>query len=131
LKSGSIHVAVGRVCLDLPGVGSLKEKRKVIRPLVKRLRDRFGVSASEVGHQDVWHSSVIAVAAVGGDRAGLDGLVQDAMRFVQRRADAVVVDLRVEIVDIGEIHSGPEPGGDGTDSAAASIEEKWLVGEEE
>ena len=130
MKAGSFHVAVGRVRLDLPGVGSLKEKRKVIRPLVQRLRDRFGVSASEVGHQDVWQSSVIAVAAVGGDRSGLDGLVHDAMRFVQRSADAVVVDFSVELVSIGEIHSETEPEG-GLDADTASIEEKWLVGEEE
>jgi uncharacterized protein YlxP (DUF503 family) len=130
LKSASIHVAVGRIRLDLPGCQGLKQKRKVIRPLVKRLRDRFGVSAAEVGHQDVWHSSVIAVAAVGGQASELDGLVHDVMRFVRRSTDAVVVDFGVEVLSVGEIHTETTSDPQDPPADASSIEELWL-GEEE
>jgi uncharacterized protein YlxP (DUF503 family) len=130
VKEGKIHVAVGRVHLDLPGCHSLKAKRKVIRPLVQRLRDRFGVSAAEVGYHDMWHSSVIALAATGGDAGQLDGLMQDAMAFVRRNADAVVVDLRVEVLSVGEIHAPPVSGRAETSEEVASIETGWLAEED-
>lgn len=130
MKSGSIRVAVGRIRLDLPGASSLKEKRKVIKPLVQRLRDRFGVSAAEVGLHDVWHSAVVAVAAVGSDASELDGLVHDAMRFATRHADAVVVDFRVEVLAVGELQARPPAGRDEATPDVGGIEEMWL-GEEE
>jgi uncharacterized protein YlxP (DUF503 family) len=130
VKSGSIRVAVGRIRLDLPGASSLKEKRKVIKPLVQRLRDRFGVSAAEVGHQDVWHSAVVAVAAVGSDASELDSLMHDVMRFATRNADAVVVDFGVEVLGVGELHARPPAGREETVPDVGGIEEMWL-GEEE
>lgn len=130
MKSGSIRVAVGRIRLDLPGATSLKAKRKVIKPLVQRLRDRFGVSAAEVGHHDVWHSAVVAVAAVGSDASELDSLMHDVMRFATRNADAVVVDFGVEVLGVGEVHARPTAGRDQAGTDLAGIEEKWL-GEEE
>jgi uncharacterized protein YlxP (DUF503 family) len=130
VKSGSIHVAVGRIRLDLPGAASLKEKRKVVKPLVQRLRDRFGVSAAEVGHQDVWHSAIVAVAAVGSDASELDGLLHDVMSFTTRNADAVVVDFRVEVLGVGELHlHAPAPREEAVPEAE-EIERMWL-GEDE
>jgi len=125
VRQGTIQVAVGRIRLDLPGCKSLKEKRSVIRPMVKRLRDRFGVSAAEVGLGDVWQSSVIAVAAVGGDAAELDSLLGGVMAFVRRSADAVVVDFGIEIIGVGEIL--PATGdGRGDVEGVSSIERAWL-----
>ncbi len=121
----SIHVAVGRIQLDLPGCHGLKEKRKVIKPVTARIRDRFGVSAAEVGLNDLWQSAVIAVAAVGTDASQLDGLLHDVVRFVQRSVDGVVVDFGVEVLCVGEIHGAP-PARDGSDVDAAGIERAWL-----
>jgi len=130
VKSGSIRVAIGRIRLDLPGATSLKEKRKVIKPLVQRLRDRFGVSAAEVGHQDVWHSALVAVAAVGSEASELDGLMHDVMRFVARNADAVVVDFGVEVIGIGELHVRTPAEREEATPDVGAIEELWL-GEDE
>ena len=130
MKGGSIRVAVGRIRLDLPGAASLKEKRKVVKPLVQRLRDRFGVSAAEVGHQDIWHSAVVAVAAVGSDTAELDSLMHDVMRFATRNADAVVVDFGVEVLGVGELHVRAPGEREEAAPDVGSIEEMWL-GEDE
>jgi uncharacterized protein YlxP (DUF503 family) len=130
VKSGSIRVAVGRIRLDLPGASSLKEKRKVIKPLVQRLRDRFGVSAAEVGHLDVWHSAVVAVAAVGAEASELDSLMHDVMRFASRNADAVVVDFGVEVLGVGEIHARAPAEREDAAPEVGAIEEMWL-GEDE
>jgi len=40
--------------LRIPGCGSLKEKRHVVKTLTARIRQKFNVSVAEVDHQDLW-----------------------------------------------------------------------------
>ena len=60
----------------LGDVLSLKEKRAVVKPIVRELRRRFDVAAAETEFQDLHRRSLVAVAAVAGDashaRAGVD-----------------------------------------------------------
>ena len=124
-RKNTIHVAVGRIQLELPACHSLKAKRKVVRPLVARIRDRFGISAAEVGMHDLWHSALIAVAAVGSTPSQLDGLLQDVMGFIQRSVDGVVASFGVEVLSLGELHQSPAPDRE-ADVDASSIEDDWL-----
>ena len=50
--------------LELPGVDSLKEKRRIIKSLTTRLRNKFNVSVAEVGDNDIYRSAIIGVAIV-------------------------------------------------------------------
>ena len=131
VKEGPVSVVVARIRLDLPGVDGLKQKRKVIRPLVSRIRQRFGIAAAEVGHHDVWKSSLLAVAALGNDAQELEGLVSDVVRFVTRSTDGVVVGWSTEVVKLGgDVGEVPFPGRDETAADAGSIEAAWLAEEE-
>ena len=47
------RVALGLVELHLPDVGSLKDKRRVLKGLKEKVRARFEISMAEVDHQDV------------------------------------------------------------------------------
>jgi len=53
--------------LHFPGRSSLKEKRFVLSSLKTRLSNRFNVAVAEVGYQDKWQRSLIAVVTVGTD----------------------------------------------------------------
>jgi uncharacterized protein len=53
-----------RVEFRIPGCTNLKAKRAVVRPLIEGVRHRHHVCVSEVGLQDIWGRSVIAVAAI-------------------------------------------------------------------
>jgi uncharacterized protein YlxP (DUF503 family) len=57
-------IGVCTIELHLPGIGSLKQKRSVLKPLLARLHNMFNISAAEVERQDSWQSAVIAVALV-------------------------------------------------------------------
>ena len=46
--------------IHLHGIGSLKEKRSILKSLIGRLKSRFNVSVAEVGAQD---SKALAVVA--------------------------------------------------------------------
>jgi uncharacterized protein YlxP (DUF503 family) len=59
-------VAVARVELLLPGVRSLKEKRKVIKQMVDRLHSRYRVSVAETSLHDLHQRAEVGIALVSG-----------------------------------------------------------------
>ena len=68
-----------RVELLIPLSHSLKEKRRPLRSLLEKIRNRFHVSAAEVDCQDLHQRAVIGVAFVAAD----GGVLADQMRAVR------------------------------------------------
>jgi len=69
--------------LSLYGIGSLKQKRSIVKGLMGRLRSRFNISISEVDHQDSKSRAVIALA-----------LVSNESQFINRQFDAIIEFMR-------------------------------------
>ena len=85
--------------LHIPGNGSLKGKRQVVKSLVTRLRKEFNVSVAEVGAQDVWQTAVIGVVCVSYDPNYVHGLLTRVARWVEdNRLDCDLVDYQIEII---------------------------------
>lgn len=64
----------------------------MLRPILERLRHRFGVSVAEVDYQDLWQRAGLGVAAVSGSGAVLTHLLDDVERFVWAQPDIEVID---------------------------------------
>lgn len=92
-------VGVLRIQLNLPGVGSLKGKRGVIKSLLARVRNEFNVSIAEVGDNDLWQSAVIGAAAVSSDASYVQGQLSRVVEWIEEhRLDVTVVDYEIELV---------------------------------
>ncbi|MFX3624662.1 MAG: DUF503 domain-containing protein [Ectobacillus sp.] len=61
---------------------SLKEKRAVLQRILTRLRQRYNLSVAEVGYQDVWQRTEIALVAVSADRAVCEREIQKALEMI-------------------------------------------------
>lgn len=70
------------VTISIPAAQSLKDKRKVVRSLVERLRVRRQLSAAEVGSQDRMREAQVGFAVVSGDFATARRLADEARRFI-------------------------------------------------
>src|SRR5829696_6962805 len=77
-------VVLLRVHLFFPESGSLKSKRAELNSVKAHLRQRMGASVAEVGHQDSWQWSTLAVALAGGSAGRCD----DAADAICRTLDA-------------------------------------------
>ncbi len=84
----------------LHGNHSLKGKRKVIRAIKDRLKNKFNVSVAEVGDQDVWQNIHLGIAAVNADALYLDGLLKQVVNFVDHMHLAEMTDCQTEIIDV-------------------------------
>ncbi|MCS7220104.1 MAG: DUF503 domain-containing protein [Anaerolineae bacterium] len=95
-------MVVGLLTLELrlPGNGSLKGKRHVLKPLISRLRHEFNVSVSEIEAQDAWQRAVLGVACVSSSTEYVHGLLTEVARAVESwRMDLEVVDYEIELIE--------------------------------
>ncbi len=92
------RVAVGTVELHLPAVGSLKDKRHVLKGVKEKVRHRFEVSVAEVNHQDSWQRATLAVACVSQDSRHANEVVSKALAFIESLVDGHVIDIQTEIL---------------------------------
>lgn len=84
--------------LYIPGNGSLKGKRRVIKSILARVHNRFNVSIAEVDDQDSWQRAELGVACVSNDSAHAHRLLTEIVRWIERnRLDVQVVDYRIEM----------------------------------
>src|SRR6266568_5288343 len=89
--------ALCRFDLRIPGCGSLKEKRHVVKSLTASLRGTFNVAVAEVDHQDLWQRTTIAVSAVGGDGYQLKRVMHEVQRHVDRWLEVEVIDAHLSL----------------------------------
>jgi uncharacterized protein YlxP (DUF503 family) len=85
-RSASPHdrafVVFLRVHLFFPESGSLKAKRAELNRVKAHLRTRHGASVAEVGHQDTWQRSTLAVALCGGSAGRCDEAADAVGRYL-------------------------------------------------
>lgn len=85
------------VSLRLEGCRSLKDKRRIVRSLLDRLRHDLHLSVAEVGDNDLWGNAEIGIACVSGSVVQVEAVLQQALAMVDGCADVTVQDQRREI----------------------------------
>lgn len=76
--------------LSIPGCASLKEKRRVVRSLKDRIRNKFNVSIAETDHQDVWTRAELTLALVSSDGRRADSIMSKVEELVESDGRALI-----------------------------------------
>ncbi|AXI79669.1 DUF503 domain-containing protein [Peterkaempfera bronchialis] len=87
---------VGTLTFDLllGDVHSLKEKRSLVRPIVAELQRKYGVSAAEVGNQQLHRRAEIGCAVVSGDAGHIGEILDSCERLVAGRPEVELLSVR-------------------------------------
>ncbi len=91
-------VGAAEIRLLVRGSHSLTEKPHAIKSIKDRVGSSFNVAIAEVEDQDLHHSAVLGVAAVGNDGKYVTGLLQRVVDFVRRNPHAELVDFHIELL---------------------------------
>src|SRR5690349_4624570 len=76
------YVGILTVDLHFPEAGSLKGKRKHVKSAKAQLQNRFGAAVAEVDHHELWQRARLTVACVAREHRELEGLLDDALRYL-------------------------------------------------
>ncbi|MEN8375736.1 MAG: DUF503 domain-containing protein [Gemmatimonadota bacterium] len=80
--------------LEVVGARSLKDKRRVVKSLTERMRNRFNAGVAETAHQDVWQRAQLSACVVSNDRGHADSMLDAIDRFVANDGRARILDTR-------------------------------------
>jgi hypothetical protein len=90
-------VGTCRVDLHIPGSGSLKAKRLVLKRLKDRIRHKFNVSVAEVGDFDLWQRSTVAVAVVSRDGRFANRVISRVLDLIESEKNISIIDIETDL----------------------------------
>ncbi|MDY7037603.1 MAG: DUF503 domain-containing protein [Thermodesulfobacteriota bacterium] len=79
---------------------SLKGKRKIVKSMVDKVKNKFNVAIAEIGSNDKWQKIELGVSTVGNDRRHIDKSLNNILAFLESLYLAEMVDLNTEIFNI-------------------------------
>ncbi len=91
-------VGILTIVLSIPGSGSLKDKRRVVRSVLDRVRGKFNVSAAEIGHLDSHTVASLAFACVSNDAGLVNRILDKILDQVESNPLCEVTDSNLELI---------------------------------
>ena len=91
-----MHIGVCKIRLRIPDSQSLKAKRRVIKSLIAKLKNRFNIAIAEVEALDAHQFAVLAAVSVSNDRAHLNKMISHVVNFIETNVDAELMDYETE-----------------------------------
>ncbi len=91
---------VGLLTLDLhiPEANSLKSKRRVIKSLIEKIKNKFNVSVSEVDMQNLWQRSVIGIAYVSNETVMINRVFEKIRTQVNNTHSVELINSDMEML---------------------------------
>lgn len=84
--------------LEIPGNGSLKGKRSVVKSVIARLRREYNLAAAEVDDHDQWQRAVLGIVTISNDAAYAHSVLERAVAALEEwRLDCVLASYSIEI----------------------------------
>jgi len=94
-----MSVGILKLRLLMPENSSLKDKRRIVKSITTRVRDKFNVSISEIEDQDVWQIATLGIACISGDgRFAQETLVRVRDFILDSRFEAHILDEEMEVL---------------------------------
>ncbi len=82
----------------IPGNNSLKEKRRLLKSLIQRVKNKFNVSVAEVAENDKYRKAVLGVAVVSNQRSHADAVLNHVADFMESNGHMEITHLETELL---------------------------------
>lgn len=77
---------------------SLKDKRRVLKSIIERIRSKFNVSIAEVDLNDNWRNAVIGFACVTNESKYANEIISKIINFVDEDSRVEIIEENIEIL---------------------------------
>jgi len=94
-----MNAGICQIRLHLHGSQSLKDKRRIVKSIISRLRNQYNISIAEVADLDLWQMATIGIACVSNHDQHVDEVFSRVVNFIsQNYPEAEIVERAVEIL---------------------------------
>jgi uncharacterized protein YlxP (DUF503 family) len=96
-----MNVGVCKIRLRLPENLSLKGKRRVLKSITSRIRNKFNVSVAEVDDHDLWQLATLGVCCVSNDGRFTNQVLSKVVDFIANgRFEVELLDYEIELLPV-------------------------------
>ncbi len=92
-----MFVGIGKVEIFLPGLRSLKSKRRIINSIKDKIRSKFNVGVNEIDFLDKWQRSIIGIVAVSNDSKFLRSSLNKVVNHIRDNRNINILDWSIKI----------------------------------
>ena len=89
-------IGVMTVDLYLRESHSLKDKRRVLKSLVDRVRTKYNVSIAQTGALDQWQSAVLGLSMVSNEQAHIHKVFSSIIGYIGARGELIITDYQIQ-----------------------------------
>ena len=94
-----MNIGICRIKLRLPENLSLKGKRRVLKSITARVKNRYNVSIAEVDDHDLWQLATLGICCVSNNSRQTNEVLSKVVDFVtQGRFEIEILDYEIEIL---------------------------------
>ena len=101
-----MFIGIGKVEIFLPGLRSLKSKRRIIKSIKDRIRSKFNVGVNEIDFLDKWQHSKIGIVAVSNDSKFLQSSLNKIVNLIKDNRNINILDWSIKINNDFETEKG-------------------------
>jgi len=96
-----MNVGICKIKLRLPQNLSLKGKRRVLKSITTRVRNKFNVSVAEVDDQNLWQLATLGICCVSNSGRQTNEVLSKVVAFVtEGRFEIEILDCEIEILPV-------------------------------
>lgn len=68
----------------------------IVKSIIQRLKNKFNISVSEIGKQDVHKNIAIGIASICANSSQADAIMENIVSFIECNTDAEITDIKKE-----------------------------------
>ena len=91
---------VGQCIFDLhiANSQSLKEKRRIIKSIKEKLKNRYNVAVCEFGDLSLWQRSQLSIVTCSNDKIVVDSTIKAVIGFIEHTHTVELLDIKQSIL---------------------------------
>ena len=93
-------VGTGKIKFKLYGVSSLKGKRKIVKSIINRIKNKFNISIAETDYNDSHSWAQIGFSIIGNDSRVVNSKIDKVFNLADDMGLAQITDTQMEIIHL-------------------------------
>lgn len=77
---------------------SLKSKRSVVKSIIEKSKNRFNISIAEVGDNDKWQRSIIAISTISNEQKIVEETFEKVINFFDSYSEIEIISIKRELL---------------------------------
>jgi uncharacterized protein YlxP (DUF503 family) len=98
-----MHVGICTIRLRIPENGSLKDKRRVLKSITSRVKNKFNVSVAEIGDNDIWQVATLGISCVSNDKRHANEIISKVADYISdARFEVEILEYNTEFIPVSD-----------------------------